>query len=116
MKELFGVRTKWNTKKKNISDNLLATKMKRTEIFLVLSILAISKSKIVMYEKLYDYVKQKYGGKAELCYMNTDDTDGFIVNRNGKHLHKCCKRYWSYELEKMLPRVKNKKAIGLIKD
>ena len=80
-------------KKKNISDNLLATKMKRTEIFLVLSILAISKSKILMYEKLSDYVKRKYGGKAELCYMNTDDTDGFIVNRNRKHLHKCCKRY-----------------------
>ena len=65
--------------KKNISENLLATKMKRTEVFLVLSIFAISKSKIVMYEKLYDYVKRKYGGKAELCYMNTDDTDGFIV-------------------------------------
>ena len=32
-----------------------------------------------MYEKLYDYVKRKYGGKAELCYMNADDTDGFIV-------------------------------------
>ena len=46
-----------------------------------------------MYEKLSDYVKRKYGGKAELCYMNTDDTDGFIVNRNRKHLHKCCKRY-----------------------
>ena len=40
--------------KKNISENLLATKMKRTEVFLVLSIFAISKSKIVMYEKLYD--------------------------------------------------------------
>ena len=113
MKELFGVRTKRNTKKK-FSDNLLATKMKRTEIFLALSILAIRKSKIVMYEKLYDYVKRKYGGKAELCYMNTDDTDGFIINR--KHLHKCCKRYWSYELERILPRVKNKKAIGLMKN
>ena len=29
-----------------------------------------------MYEFWYDYVKQKYGEKAELCYM---DTGSFIV-------------------------------------
>ena len=32
-------------------------------------------SKIVMYKFLYDYVKPKYGGKANLCFM---DTDSFI--------------------------------------
>ena len=35
-------------------------------------------SKIVIYEFWYDYVKRKYGGKAKLCYM---DTDSFIVYR-----------------------------------
>ena len=29
-----------------------------------------------MHEFWYDYVKSKYGGKAKLCYM---DTDSFIV-------------------------------------
>ena len=29
-----------------------------------------------MYEFWYDYVKQKYGEKAKLCYM---DTNSFIV-------------------------------------
>ena len=33
-------------------------------------------SKTVMHEFWYDYVKQKYGEKAKLCYMNTD---GFIA-------------------------------------
>ena len=30
---------------------------------------------MVMYKFLYDYVKPKYGGKAKLCFM---DTDSFI--------------------------------------
>ena len=30
-----------------------------------------------MYEFWYDYVKQKYGRNAKLCYM---DTDSFIVH------------------------------------
>ena len=36
----------------------------------------MQKSKIVMYEFWYDYMKLKYGGKAKICYM---DTDRFIV-------------------------------------
>ena len=34
-------------------------------------------SKILMYEFWYDYVKWKYGEKANLCYM---DTESFIVH------------------------------------
>ena len=30
-----------------------------------------------MYEFYYDYLKQKYGNKVKLCYM---DTDSFIVH------------------------------------
>ena len=33
-------------------------------------------NKILMYEFWYDYVRQKYGEKAGLCYI---DTDSFIV-------------------------------------
>ena len=40
-----------------------------------LPILEISKS--VMHEFWYDYVKPRYGGKAKLCYM---DTDSFIFH------------------------------------
>ena len=29
-------------------------------------------SKIVMYESLYDYMKQKYPERLTLCYMDTD--------------------------------------------
>ena len=34
-------------------------------------------SKIVTYELWYDYVKQRYGEKAKLCYV---DTSSFIVH------------------------------------
>ena len=29
-------------------------------------------NKLVMYKFRYDYMKLKYGGKAELCYTDTD--------------------------------------------
>ena len=65
---------------KLFTENLFAIEMKKTGILvnklvcLGLSILKFNK--ILMYEFWYDYVKPKYGGKAKLCYM---DTDGFIV-------------------------------------
>ena len=43
-------------------------------VYLGLSILEIKK--IVMHEFWYDYLKSKYGRRANLCYM---DTDSFIV-------------------------------------
>ena len=43
-------------------------------VSLGLSILELNE--ILMYRFWYDYVKPKYGGKAKLCYM---DTDSFIV-------------------------------------
>ena len=66
--------TKFFTKK------LLAIEMKKTEILMNNSVclgLSIRElSKILMYEFWYDYVKQKYGEKVKLCYM---DTDSFIL-------------------------------------
>ena len=55
--------------------------MKKTElkmnkpIYLRQAILDISK--ILMYEFWYDYIKHKYGDKAQLCYM---DTDSFVID------------------------------------
>ena len=38
-------------------------------VYLSLSVLELSK--IVMYKFWYNYVKPKYGEKAELCHMDT---------------------------------------------
>ena len=63
-------------RKKHISESLLITEMKKTEvkmnkpIYLGIPILDINKT--LMYEFWYDYIKPKYKGKAKLCYMDTD--------------------------------------------
>ena len=63
------------------SDNLLATKMKKTKVktnkpvYLSMSILDIIKT--LMYEIWHDYIKPKYGDRAKLCYM---DTDIFVIH------------------------------------
>ena len=87
-------------------------------VYLGLSILELSK--ILMYEFWYDYVKPKYGEKAKLCYM---DTDNFIVYIKTDDV---CKNIVedvetrfitsNYELNRPLPKRKNEKVIGLMKD
>ena len=42
-----------------------------------------------MYEFWYDYVKQQYGEKAELCYM---DTGSFIVYIKTNDIYKDVER------------------------
>ena len=49
-------------------------------LYLGMSILDISK--ILMYEFWYDYINQKYGDRAKLCYT---DTDSFIINIKTEH-------------------------------
>ena len=53
--------------------------MKNTEILMSklvdLGLSILEKSKILMYEFWYDYVRPKYDDKIKLCYM---DTDNFI--------------------------------------
>ena len=71
--------------KKFLTENLLATEMKKTEIImnkpvcLGLSILVLSK--ILMYEFWYDYVKPKYGEKVKLCHIDTHNFIQYIKNR-----------------------------------
>ena len=65
---------------KKFSEHLMAIEMKKTRVkmtkplYLGMSILDISK--ILMYEFWYDYINQKYGDRAKLCYT---DTDSFII-------------------------------------
>ena len=48
------------------------------------SILDISKT--LMYEFWYDYIKPKYGDRAKLCYMHTDDS--FVIYIETEDLYK----------------------------
>ena len=81
---------------------------------------------ILMYEFWFDYVKAtKYGKKAKLCYM---DTDSFIVYIKTDDIYKDIAKdvetrfdTSNYELEcnsiyRPLPKGKNKKVTGLMKD
>ena len=71
------------------TENLIAIEMRKTQIlmnksvYLGLSILDLSKNVI------YDYVKQKYGENAQLCYMHTDS---FIVHVKKIYLQRHCRR------------------------
>ena len=73
-----------------------------------------------MYEFWYDCVKSKYGEKAKLCYM---DTDSFIVYMKTDDIDKDIAEdvetrfdTSNYELDRPLPKGKNKKVMGLMKD
>ena len=109
---------------KLISENLSIIEMKKGKvkmkkpIYLGLSILEISKT--IMYEFWYDYVKKKYGDMVKLCYL---DTDSLIMNIKTKDFYKDIaqdveERFdtSNYDVDRPLPKGKNKKVIGLMKD
>ena len=66
---------------KRFSENLLATKMKKTKVkmnkpvYIGMSILDINKR--LLYKFWYDCIKTKYEYRAKLCYT---DTDSFIIH------------------------------------
>ena len=106
------------------SENLLAIEMKKIKVkrnkpvYLGLSILEISKT--LLYEFWYDYMKPKYGDNVKLCYM---DTDSFIMHITTEDFYRDIaddveKRFdtSNYECDRPLPKGKNKKVIGLMKD
>ena len=83
-----------------------------------LELLILELSKVLMYEFRYDYVKPKYGEKANLCYM---DTVRFIIYIKADDIYKNIPedletRFDTSTYERPLPKGKNKKAIGLMKD
>ena len=109
---------------KLIEENLSIIEMKKAKvkmnkpIYLGLSILEISKT--TMYEFWYDYMKRKYGGMVKLCYT---DTDSLVMNIKTKDFYKDIakdveERFYTsnYGFDRPLPKGKNKKVIGLMKD
>ena len=73
-----------------------------------------------MYEFWYDYVKPKYGENAKLYYM---DIGSFIVQVKTDDMYKDIaedieRKFDSsnFEIGRPLPKAKNKKVLGLIKD
>ena len=103
---------------KFFTENLLAIAMRKTQILMnrpvYLGLLILDLSKTLMYEFWYDYVKPKYG------FM---DTDSFIVHVKTDGIYKDIPEdvetrfdTSNFELERPLPKEKNKKVIGLMKD
>ena len=83
-----------------------------------MSILELTKT--VMFEFWYDYVKPKYGVKAKLCYI---DTDNFIVYITTDYIYKDITENVetrfdtsSYKLNRPLPKGKKKKFTGVMKN
>ena len=75
-----------------------------------------------MYEVWYDYIKPKYQNNAKLCYM---DTDSFIINIKTEDFYEDIANHIAhekrsdasnYQVNRPLPKGKNKKVIGLMKD
>ena len=73
-----------------------------------------------MYEFWYDYVKNKYGNKSRLCYT---DMDSFVINIKTNDFYKdisqdANERFdtSNYTFDRILPKGKNKKVIGYMKD
>ena len=111
---------------KYILKDLLIMDMRKTEvtmnkpIYVGQAILDISKT--LMYEFWYDYIKQKYGDKARLCYT---DTDSFVMYIKTEDFYKDIaggvERWFdtsNYDKKdkRPLPIGKNKKVIGMFKD
>ena len=109
---------------KLIDDNLAIIEMRKVKVkmnkplYLGLSILDISK--ITIYDFWYDYVKNQYDSRANLCYM---DTDSFVINIKTKDFYKDIamdvkERFDTSDCiyDRPLPIGVNKKVIGLMKD
>ena len=109
---------------KFFTENLLAIEMRKTQIlmnkpvYLGLSILYLSKT--AMYEFWYDYVKPEYRENANLCYI---DTDSFIFHVKTEDIYKDIAEdvetrfdTSNLEIDRPLPKEKNKKVTGLMKD
>ena len=109
---------------KLIEENLSIIEMKKVKvkinkpIYMGLSILEISKT--TMYEFWYDYFRSKYGNKVKLCYT---DTESLVMNIKTNDFYKDIaqdvqERFdtSNYSFDRLLPKGKYKKVIGLMKD
>ena len=87
-------------------------------VLLSSSILDLNKT--VIYEFWYIYIEPKYGENAKICYM---DTHSFIVYVKTDDIYKDSGEdvetkfdTSNFEIDRTLPKEKNKKVIGLMKD
>ena len=103
---------------KLFTETLLAIEMRKTQIFVnkpaSLSLSILELSKIVMYEFWFVYVKVKYDIKSKLCfilYIKTHDIYKDITEDVETRFYTSI-----YKLERPLPKGRNKKAIGSMKD
>ena len=89
-------------------------------VYLGMSTLDISK--ILMHEFWYDYIKQKYGDRAEICYMDIDSfiihiiTDDFYEDIANDVERWFDTSNYDYNDKRPLPIAKNKKVVGLFKN
>ena len=88
-------------------------------VYLGLSVLGLSK--ILIYEFWYNYVKPKYGEKAKLCYMIRKvslyiQKQRIYIQTLQMRMDEARFHTSNYELDKTLPKGKNKKVIGLMQD
>ena len=112
------------------SDHLMAIEMKQTRVFMDKPIIVgqaiLDKSKELMYEFYYDYLKPKYKDKLKLLYM---DTDSFVLEIEIDDFYENIKndlKEWSdtskYHKNMVLPKEYkenasfNKNVIGKMKD
>ena len=108
------------------SNCLMAIEMKKTRVkmakplYLGMSILDVSK--ILTYDFCYDYINQKYGDRAKLCYA---DTDSFVIYIKTEDLFEDISNdverwfdtsNYSENDKRPLSIGKNKKVPGLFKD
>ncbi len=116
---------KANFKSANIfSENLIAVHMEKTKVKLNkpiqvgMSILDLSKT--LMYRFHYDYVKPKWGNRAELLFTDTDSLCYEIRTKDFNEDIKDDVSAWfdmsNYEKDHPLFSAKNKKRIGFMKD
>ena len=114
----------YHTMKLLISENLSIIEMKKVKVkmnkSIYLGLLILEISKTIMYEFWYDYMKNKYEDMVKLCYM---DTDSLIMNIKTKYFYKDIAQdveerldTSNYDVDRPLPKGKNKKVIGLMKD
>ena len=87
------------------TENLLAIEIKKTQMKIILEL-----SKILMHEFWYDYVKPKYGKMWVSLWTYKHDIYKDIVDIETRFGAS------NYELERPLPKEKNKKVIRLMKD
>jgi len=108
-------------------ENLVAIHMKRTKLYynkpVHLGMCILDLSKNLMFDFHYNYIKPKYGDKAQLLYSDTDsliyeiETDDVYSDISGDVEAKFdTSEYPTEFIVKGFPVGKNKKVIGMFKD